>query len=210
MGKYLGPKCRLCRREGTKLFLKGEVCYTSKCPLVKRKYPPGIHGLKRTGRLSEYGLQLREKQKAKRIYGILEKQFKNYFKKAYRQKGFTGENLLKLLEKRLDNVIYRAGFASSRSMARQIVNHGHILVNNHKVNIPSYQVKVNDVIKVKKTSRLFSQIKERVQAKIKQIELPSWFSVDEKNLEIKILSEPKAEDLPKDIDVRLIVEFYSK
>ena len=210
MARDLSPKCKQCRREGRKLFLKGERCYTTKCPLTKRKYPPGFHGPKGYSRQSEYGLELRAKQQLKRGYRILEKQFKNYFKKASRQPGDVGENFIRLLEKRLDNVVWRAGFAVSRDAARQMVSHGNILVNGRRVDIPSYQVKIGDLIKVKPKERIIKQIKEIVAHPLGEEKKMSWFSVDKENLEIKILSEPKAEDLPKDVDVRLVVQFYSR
>ncbi len=208
MARDLSPKCKQCRREGRKLFLKGERCYTAKCPLTKRKYPPGFHGPKGYPRQSEYGLELRAKQQLKRGYRILEKQLKNYFKKASRQPGDVGENFVRLLEKRLDNVVWRAGFAVSRDAARQMVSHGNILVNGRRVDIPSYQVKVGDLIKVKPKERIIKQVKEIVAHPLGEEKKMSWFSVDKENLEIKILSEPKAEDLPKDVDVRLVVQFY--
>jgi len=210
MARDLSPKCKQCRREGRKLFLKGERCYTAKCPLTKRKYPPGFHGPKGYPRQSEYGLELRAKQQLKRGYRILEKQLKNYFKKASRQPGDVGENFVRLLEKRLDNVVWRAGFAVSRDAARQMVSHGNILVNGRRVDIPSYQVKVGDLIKVKPKERIIKQVKEIVAHPLGEEKKMSWFSVDKENLEIKILSEPKAEDLPKDVDVRLVVQFYSR
>jgi len=210
MARDLSPKCKQCRREGRKLFLKGERCYTAKCPLTKRKYPPGFHGPKGYPRQSEYGLELRAKQQLKRGYRILEKQLKNYFKKASRQPGDVGENFVRLLEKRLDNVIWRAGFAVSRDAARQMVSHGNILVNGRRVDIPSYQVKVDDLIKVKPKERIIKQVKEIIAHPLGEEKKMSWFSVDKENLEIKILSEPKAEDLPKDVDVRLVVQFYSR
>jgi len=208
MARNLNPKCKQCRREGVKLFLKGERCYSPKCPMVKRKYPPGMHGSRLRKRISPYGLQLREKQKMKRIYRILERQFRNYFEKAQRKKGDTGINLLILLETRLDNVIYRANFAESRDAARQMVNHGHFKVNNRKVDIPSYQVKPKDVISLKEKSRLKTKIQGIIKAK--EEECPDWLSIDEKNLKIKINDLPKEEDLPKNIDTKLIVEYYSR
>lgn len=207
MAKYINAKCRRCRKEGIKLFLKGEKCYSPKCPMVKKKYPPGAHGLKRQRRLTEYGLQLREKQKAKAIYGILERQFKNYFKKAVKKKGDTEKFFLKLLERRLDNVIYKSGLVTSRNFARQLISHNHILVNQKRVNIPSYQVKNNDIIKVKEKSKLFPKIKEEAEEKR---EILKWLSLDKEKLEIKVLRLPEEEDLPKEINTKLIVEFYSK
>lgn len=212
MAKYLGPKCKICRREGKKMFLKGEKCYSSKCPLIKRKYPPGIHGPKGYPKLSEYGFQLREKQKLKRTYGILEKQLKIYYQKALKMSGNTEENLLKLLEQRLDNVVYKAGFASSLAKARQLINHRHLRVNGRPVNIPSYLVKPNEEITVKPTSPMKEKIKEElISAKNKErIKTPDWFSVDDQNLMIKILRKPEAEDLPKDLNIKAVIEFYSR
>ena len=195
------------RRLGEKLFLKGDRCISTKCALIKKNYAPGIHGAKqqRGAKLSEYGKQLREKQKAKRIYGILEKQFKNYFQKAAKKKKETGELLLKVLEMRLDNVIYRAGLAKSRNKARQLVTHGHFLVNNKKVNIPSYEVRINDIIKIKKQNKKLEEDK-----KSKKDEIPLWLYFDAKENTIKILNIPKKEDLPQNIDTRLIIEHYSR
>lgn len=206
-------KCKICRREGKKLFLKGERCYTAKCPLVKRKYPPGIHGPKGYPRLSEYGLQLREKQQLKRIYGVSERQLKKYFNKAKKAIGNTEFEFLKQLETRQDSVIYNAGLAFSRSMARQIINHGHVLVNDRKVTIPSYQVKIGDILKIKeknKKSKLLELIKESIETSKSRREIPAWFDVDDKKLEIKIVKMPDPEDLPKDLNIKLIIEFYSR
>ncbi|PKL72399.1 30S ribosomal protein S4 [Candidatus Kuenenbacteria bacterium HGW-Kuenenbacteria-1] len=207
MARNLNPKCRQCRRSGEKLFLKGDRCISTKCAILKKNYPPGIHGAKQTrAKFSEYGKQLREKQKAKRIYGILEKQFKNYFLKAAKKKKETGEILLKILEMRLDNIIYRVGLAKSRNKARQLVSHGHFLVNNKKVNIPSYEVNINDVIKIKKKSEKLGEESKKVE----KDKIPLWLFFDIKENVYKILSEPKKEDLPQNIDTRLIVESYSK
>lgn len=209
MGRNLDPKCKQCRREGAKLFLKGDRCSTSKCAIVKRNYPPGLHGAKGNKRLTGYGTQLREKQKAKRIYNILEKQFRNYFEKAVNQKGNTGEELLKFLELRLDNVVYLLGFAKSRNSARQVVCHGHILVNDKKVDIPSYQLKVNDVISVsEKASKniFFKDLSKFLQKR----ETVKWILLDAKELKGKIIEFPKREDLKQPIDLKLIVEFYSR
>jgi len=162
MARYIGAKCKLCRREGVKLFLKGERCNTSKCAIDRRNFAPGMHGKKRV-KLSEYGLQLREKQKAKKYYGVLERQFKNYFNKADAQSGITGENLLRILEMRLDNVLYRAGYATSRTEARQLIRHNHVLVNSKKVNIPSYITKQGDVVEIKEKSQSATRIKELVK-----------------------------------------------
>ena len=206
MARYTDASCRLCRREGQKLFLKGERCYSTKCALEKRNYAPGQHGQSRK-KMSEYGLQLREKQKAKRFYGVLETQFRNLFDKAAKKKGITGENLLIMLESRLDNVVFRMGFASSRKEARQLVNHGHFTVNGKKVDIPSFEVKAGDVVKVKEkstSSPKFKEIKEMT------ISVPSWITVDVDKLEGKVVALPKREDIDTPIEEHLIVELYSK
>lgn len=206
MARYTDASCRLCRREGQKLFLKGERCYSTKCALEKRNYAPGQHGQSRK-KMSEYGLQLREKQKAKRFYGLLETQFRNLFDKAAKRKGMTGENLLIMLESRLDNVVFRMGFASSRKEARQLVNHGHFTVNGKKVDIPSFEVKAGDVVKVKEKSTnspKFKEIKEMT------ISVPSWITVDVDKLEGKVVALPKREDIDTPIEEHLIVELYSK
>ncbi len=209
MSKNLDPKCKQCRREGIKLYLKGERCYTNKCAMVKRNYAPGLHGIKGRKRLSDYGLQLREKQKSKRIYNILEKQFKNYYLKANRQKGDVGENLLSLLERRLDNTIFRLGLANSRAQARQIVNHGHILVNKRKVNIPSYLVKKNDIINLSKRSLEKNYFKQTIKS-IKKEKIPKWLFLDEREIKAKVVDFPKKDDADQNIDTRLIIEYYSK
>lgn len=206
MARYTGPVCRLCRREGIKLYLKGDKCYSDKCPVSKRSYAPGQHGQNRK-KLSNYGMQLREKQKAKRIYGILETQFRQYYEKADRKKGITGENLLKLLETRLDNVVFRMGFGNSRVEARQLVRHGHFTVNGKKVNIPSYQVKVGDTIAVKEADR--SREKFKALAEVAKT-TPEWLSVDMENLTGKVIAEPKREDIDIPVQETLIVELYSK
>ncbi|MEE9422954.1 MAG: 30S ribosomal protein S4 [Gammaproteobacteria bacterium] len=208
MAKYIGSKCRQCRREGSKLFLKGEKCYTSKCPMENRPFPPGQHGQRR-GRLSDYATQLREKQKLRRIYGVLERQFRNYYKKAALRKGATGENLLQLLESRLDNVVYRMGFAASRSEARQLVRHCAIAVNGQRVTIPSYQVQPNDTLTVAEKSR--NQL--RVQAALQFAEqrgFSDWIDVDPKKMQGIFKSRPERTDLPAEINEHLIVELYSK
>ena len=208
MAKYTGSKCRQCRREGGKLFLKGEKCYTSKCAVESRPFPPGQHGQRRT-RLSDYASQLREKQKVRRIYGVLEKQFRNYYKKAVSTKGSTGDNLLQLLEGRLDNVVYRMGFSSSRSESRQLVRHNGISVNGARVNIPSYQVQPNDVISINEKSR--AQI--RVQSAMdlaQQRGIADWLDVDTKKMEGVYKARPERSELPADINENLIVELYSK
>ncbi len=206
----VGPRCKMCRREGKKLFLKGERCYSTKCALVKKKYPPGAHGPKGYSRLSEYGLQLREKQCLKRVYGILERQIRNYFAKAKEKPGNTETNLLKLLELRLDNVVYRAGFTPSRRSARQIISHGNILVNSQRVDIPSYQVKVGDIIGLRQKKAIIDKTKEQLELKKSEDTLPAWLNLDKKNIQIKVLKEPGPEDLPKDFETKLIVEFYSR
>lgn len=206
MARYTGPVCRLCRREGIKLFLKGDKCYSDKCAVSKRAYAPGQHGQSRK-KLSNYGIQLREKQKARRIYGILETQFREYYEKADRKKGITGENLLKMLETRLDNVVFRMGFSGSRAEARQLVRHGHFTVNGKKVDIPSYQIRVGDVITVKDGSR--SSEKFKGLADIAKT-TPQWLTVDMDKLEGKVMAEPKREDIDIPVQETLIVELYSK
>lgn len=206
MARYTDANCRLCRREGQKLFLKGDRCYSSKCAIDRRGYAPGQHGQGRS-KVSDYGLQLREKQKAKRFYGLQETQFRNLFDKAARKSGITGENLLILLETRLDNVVFRLGFASSRKEARQLVNHGHFQVNGKKVNIPSYTVKPGDVIKVKEKSTNSPKFKE---VKEMSITVPSWVTVDVEKLEGKILSVPTRAEIDTPVAEHLIVELYSK
>jgi len=208
MAKYTGPKCRQCRREGTKLFLKGEKCFTSKCAIEKRPFPPGQHGQRR-GRLSDYAAQLREKQKMRRIYGVLEDQFRGYYKSAAQRKGSTGENLLQLLEGRLDNVVYRMGFAASRSEARQLVRHRSILVNGQRVTIPSYQVSPNDTLSVVEKGK--NQL--RVQSALELAEqrgFVDWIDVDSKKMEGIYKARPERADLPAEINEHLVVELYSK
>lgn len=208
MAKYTDSKCRLCRREGEKLFLKGEKCFTSKCAVEKRAYPPGQHGQRRT-RLSDYALQLREKQKLRRTYGVLEKQFHSYYKEAARLKGSTGENLLQLLECRLDNVVYRMGFAASRSEARQLVRHNAIKVNSVRVNIPSYQVNAEDVIEVNESSKSQTRIKAALDF-VEQRGLPDWIDVDSAKMQGTFKVLPERSDLSADINEHLVVELYSK
>lgn len=208
MARYTGADCRLCRREGIKLFLKGDRCYTDKCAVERRPYPPGMAGKKRP-RDSEYRVQLREKQKAKRVYGLLEKQFRNYYGLASRQSGITGENLLRLLESRLDNVVYRLGFAKSRDEARQVVRHGHITVNDRRVNIPSYRVRPGDTIAVGKDATDLLVIKTSLVSSEK-IEVPGWLEVDIEKLSGKVLSLPKREQIDAPVREQLIVELYSK
>ncbi len=206
MARYTDANCRLCRREGQKLFLKGERCYSGKCAIEKRNYAPGQHGQSRK-KVSDYGLQLREKQKAKRFYGMQEKQFRNLFEKAARKQGKTGENLLILLETRLDNAVYRLGFASSRKEARQLVVHGHFTVNGKKAAAPAMQLKAGDVIKVKEKSTSSPKFKE---IKEMSITVPSWMSVDVEKLEGKIVAMPTREDIDTPVAEHLIVELYSK
>ena len=209
MARYSGPVCRLCRREGMKLFLKGERCFKPSCGIEKRNFTPGQHGRDRKAKIVGYGLQLREKQKVKRIYGVLENQFRTYFEKAARQKGVTGENLLAQLERRLDNVIVRLGFASTHNQARQLVRHGHVVVNGKKVNIPSFQVAVGQEISVK------DKMKKNVQV-MSSIELaggrgtPHWLELNAENTTGRVLSLPKREDINLPIQERMIVELYSK
>jgi len=208
LARYRGPVCRLCRREGVKLFLKGDRCYTDKCAMERRPYPPGQHGQMRRKK-TEYALLLREKQKLKRIYGVLEKQFRRYFEEAERQKGVTGENLLILLERRLDNVIYRMGFANSRNQARQLVRHGHVLVNGKKVDIPSYLVDVGDEIAIREKSREIPFIKEAMES-VSRRGIPSWLEVDPDNFKGKVKALPTREEIAIPVQEQLIVEFYSK
>ena len=208
MAKYTDAKCRLCRREGGKLFLKGDKCYKTSCPFERRPVAPGQHGADRK-KVSEYGLQLREKQKAKRIYGVLESQFRDYYEKADRMKGITGENMLSLLERRLDNVVYRMGIAVSRSQARQLVTHAHFNVNGRPVDIASYQVKVGDVISVKEGKKS-SPYFEALQGAAKSGKMPKWVDFDSEKLEGKILALPTREDIDSQITEQMIVELYSK
>ncbi len=208
MARYIDSVCKLCRREGMKLFLKGERCLSDKCAFERRSYGPGQHG-QRQRKQTEYGLRLREKQKVKRIYGLLEKQFRNYYHRAARQKGITGENLLRLLERRLDNVVYRLGLAHSRKQARQLVRHNHLLVNGRRVNIPSYIVNQGDKVVVKEKSRrleAFLTALERVDAR----GVPAWLEIDRKQARGVVLSLPAREDIDQDIQEQLIIELYSK
>ncbi|MBB6698096.1 30S ribosomal protein S4 [Clostridium algidicarnis] len=206
MARYTEATCRLCRREGMKLFLKGDRCYTDKCAFARRAYAPGQHGQSRK-KVSNYGLQLREKQKAKRIYGVLEKQFRTYYEKADKQRGITGENLLRLLEMRLDNVAFRFGYGASRTEARQLVTHGHFLVNGSKVDIPSYQVSVNDVVSIcdkSKATEKFKTFAENPKT------LPKWLTSNPENFEGTVIAEPARDDIDAPINETLIVELYSK
>ena len=208
MSRYTGSKCRICRREGTKVFLKGDRCYTDKCSFERRPYPPGQHGRRRK-KSSDYAVQLREKQKVRRMYGLQESQFHKYFQKAEARKGVTGINLLKFLEMRLDNVVYRLGFANSRDQARQLVRHGHFLKNGKKVDIPSLQVKVGDEILVKEKSRNVPIIQE-AQEVLDRRGYPDWMEIDSENYKGTIKAEPQREDITFPINEHLIVELYSK
>lgn len=209
MARYKDANCKLCRREGQKLFLKGARCFSDKCAYDRRAYPPGQHGQGFRRKMSEYGLQLREKQKVRRIYGILEQQFRNYFEKAERAKGITGENLLVMLECRLDNIIYRLGFAPSRKAARQLVLHKHFMVNGRTVNIPSFQIKPKDVIKVRERSANLDIIHEALKATGRGTDL-AWLRLDKAKLEGELLELPRREDIPVMAQEQLIVELYSK
>ena len=208
MARYTGAVCRLCRREGQKLFLKGDRCYSDKCGLAKRAYAPGQHGQGRK-KLSEYGLQLREKQKAKRFYGVLEGQFEKYFEMATKRKGITGENLLRILESRLDNIVYRLGLAMSRPEARQLVNHGHFTVNGQKVNIPSYLVKAGDVIALREKSRSLAKFKDVAEANSSR-PVAKWLDFNAATFEAKVMNLPDRADIDLPIEEHLIVELYSK
>ncbi len=209
MARYIGAECKLCRREGVKLFLKGERCYKEKCAFERRSYAPGQHGQSRRAKVSEYSTQLREKQKLKRVFGVLERQFKNYFKKAEMAKGITGENLLQLLVRRLDNIVYEMGFASSRVQARQFVRHGHISVNSRRVNIPSYLVKSGDVIEVNEKSRQLEGIKAAVAAGEGR-SIPKWLDVDRTNFKCSVVSLPTREEIMLPVSEHLVVELYSR
>ncbi len=210
MARYTGPVCRLCRRDGTKLFLKGAKCFTEKCPVEKRNFPPGQHGQsKKQKKVVGYGLQLREKQKAKRIYFTLEGQFRAYYEKASNKTGVTGELLLQQLETRLDNVVYRLGFAQSRRQARQIVRHGHIQVNGRKVNIPSFQCKVGDEIAIREGSKSITLLEEAKNFASGQRQA-AWLDINRDNFSGKVLSLPKREDVNLPVNEQLIVELYSK
>jgi small subunit ribosomal protein S4 len=207
MARYVKAVCKKCRRYGAKLFLKGEKCYTAKCPLEKKNYPPGLS--RRVGKLSEYGLQLKEKQKLKYIFGVLEKQFRRYFQIASRKKGITGTNLLVLLESRLDNVVYRSGLAPSRPAARQLVRHSNVIVNGKKVNIPNYICNVEDVISVNKQAKEFVVLKEAIEL-IKQRGHKEWLDINYENLTAKVLRLPTREEIDVPVNEQLIVELYSK
>jgi small subunit ribosomal protein S4 len=209
LARYTGAVCRLCRREGTKLFLKGAKCFSEKCPIEKRNFAPGQHGRDRKAKIVGYGLQLREKQKAKRMYFTLEGQFREYYEKASKSQGVTGEILLQQLERRLDNVAFRLGFASSRRQARQIVRHGHVEVNGRKVNIPSYQVSVGDEIKIRPNSAKLTVV-EGAREFASHQNAPAWLSIDADNLSGKVLSLPKRDEINLPVNEQLIVELYSK
>ena len=208
MARYKDEQCRICRREGQKLFLKGSRCYTDKCSVTRRNYAPGQHGQKRT-KLSEYGTQLREKQKTRSFYGVGEKQFRKYFEMAYAKKGITGTNLLQILESRLDNVVYRLGLGTSRPQARQIVTHGNIEVNGRKVDIASYLVKPGDVISIREIRRDNKLIKENIEAGAKR-PVPEWLDLDVKNYSAKVLRAVTREEIDLPVEEQLIVELYSK
>jgi len=209
VARYTGPVCRLCRRERMKLFLKGDRCFKEKCAIERRAYPPGQHGQRRSRRMMGYGIQLREKQKVKRIYGVYERQFRNYFKNADRKKGITGENLLVMLERRLDNVAYSLGFGASRSQARQLVRHGHIQVDGKKVTIPSAQVKVDQVVSVKEASRKNDLVRASVET-ARGRGVPEWLELDPENFSGRVLKLPTREEIKIPIQEQLIVELYSR
>jgi small subunit ribosomal protein S4 len=209
MARYIGPVCRLCRREGMKLFLKGERCYTEKCAIEKRNLPPGQHGKARRAKLAGYGLQLREKQKVKRIYGILENQFRRYFEAAERQRGITGETLLQLLERRLDNVVYRLGFSTSRAQARQLVRHGHFLVNGRRADIPSLSLKAGDVVSLRPTSVKNPAIAHALE-EVKGRGIPEWLAFDAEKVAGRVVALPSREQINLPVQEQLIVELYSK
>ena len=211
MARYVASVCKQCRREGEKLFLKGERCFSPKCSFERRSYPPGLHGRQAQFRRkeSDYGLQLREKQKVRRLYGVFERQFRRYFQQAQRQKGMTGENMLVILESRLDNVVYRLGIASSRAQARQLISHGHFEVNGRKTNIPSFLVSVGDTITVRDISKKKTHFKELAKD-LDEGRVPGWLSLDTKNLSGKVLSLPTRDQIDLTLNEQLIVEFYSR
>jgi len=208
MARYTDPVCRICRREGLKLFLKGSRCYSRKCSFERRSTPPGMNTQRRR-KVSEFGIQLREKQKVRKTYSVLEKQFRNYFEKAEQRKGMTGENLLRLLEMRLDNVVYRMGLARSRAEARQLVTHGHFTVNGRPTNIPSYGTKTGDRVEVRESRRGREYFKTAAET-VKAAQIPEWVSVDAAKLSGSILSEPAREQMPQEFNEQLVVEFYSR
>ncbi len=209
MARYIDASCKLCRRERQKLFLKGTKCYTEKCPVDKRNYPPGQHGQNRRIKISEYGQQLREKQKVRRIYGVLERQFRNYYERALKQTGRTGDTLVKLLECRLDNVVYRMGFAPSRKAARQLVVHGHFLVNNEAVDVPSFLLQSGDVVQVREKSKKLQMIHASIK-RVRDTAMLSWLSLDKATLTGTFLQVPERPDVPLNANEQLIVELYSK
>jgi small subunit ribosomal protein S4 len=209
LARYTDPVCRLCRREGMKLFLKGAKCFSDKCPIEKRNFAPGQHGKDRKAKIVGYGLQLREKQKTKRMYFTQEGQFRNYFEKAARGKGVTGEMLLQQLERRLDNVVYRMGFGMSRRLARQLVRHGHVHVNGRKVDIPSYEVSVGEEISIRESSRKLAVLEQSKEFASHQ-NPPNWFEIDRDNFKGRILSLPKRDEIQMPVNEQLIVELYSK
>jgi len=208
MARYTDSVCKLCRREKQKLFLKGQKCFTEKCPIEIRNYPPGQHGISRRSKISEYGVQLREKQKIKRSYGLLETQFRNYFEKAAKQKGRTGENLIKLLERRLDNVVFRLGFSSSRKQARQLIRHRHILVNGDLVNIPAYLLKAGDIVQIKEKSKKLDAIHNSLK-RVKD-NTYGWLTIDKATLSGTFVQVPERADVPLNANEQLVVELYSK
>ena len=209
MATYHGPRCRICRRQGVKLFLKGTRCSTDKCAFERRPYGPGQHGQRRRRKPSDYGIQLKEKQKVKRLYGVLEKQFRNYYAEADRQQGITGENLMRLLERRLDNIVYRLGFSYSRSAARELVVHGHITVNGRKVDIPSYSVKPGDEVVVREKSQRLHEVRMSVDAK-SGVGTVDWLELDPKRFMGRVLELPSRDQIPSPVTEQLIVNFYSR
>jgi len=210
MARYTDPSCKLCRREKQKLFLKGTKCFSEKCPVEKRNFPPGQHGMGRRSKVSEYGIQLREKQKIRRTYGMLETQFRNTFEKASRMRGITGDNLVKLLERRFDNVLYRLNIAPSRKAGRQLILHGHVLVNGKSVNIPSYLLNPGDVIQLKESSRKLEVIHESLKRTRGDSGVPSWLALNKADLSGTFLAVPERADIPLNANEQLIVELYSK
>jgi small subunit ribosomal protein S4 len=208
MARYTDSVCKLCRREKQKLFLKGQKCFTEKCPIESRNYPPGQHGVSRRSKISEYGIQLREKQKIKRSYGLLETQFRNYFVNANKQKGITGDNLIKLLESRLDNVVYRLGFASSRKQARQLIRHRHLTVNDHIVDVPSYLLSAGDIVKIREKSKKMDAIHSSLK-RVKDTTYP-WLQIDKALLAGTFLQVPERADVPLNANEQLVIELYSK
>jgi small subunit ribosomal protein S4 len=209
MARYTDPSCRLCRRERQKLFLKGTKCFTEKCPVERRGFPPGQHGQSRRTKVSEYGVQLREKQKVRRMYGLMERQFRNYFEKARKQTGRTGETLIKMLERRLDNTVYRLGFAPSRKAARQMITHGHFMVNDRPVDIPSYLLRPGDVIRVRERSKQLDIIHASMK-RMKDTAMLPWLTLDKAAMTGTFLNVPERADIPLNADEQLIVELYSK